>query len=58
MGPFEAAQAAKLIGAKKNIPIHFGTFPLLTGTPGEFESACRDMSVESLTLKPGEEVMV
>lgn len=58
MGPVEAAKAAALVGAQKNIPIHFGTFPLLTGTPAEFESACRDISVQSLTLQPGQEIKV
>ena len=33
MGPFEAAKAVELIGVKQVIPTHFGTFPLLTGTP-------------------------
>jgi len=56
MGPTEAAQAAKLIGAKKNIPIHFGTFSLLTGTPEEFESACKSVNVLAQTLNPGQEI--
>ena len=33
MGPREAAVAAELVGAKRVIPSHYGTFPLLTGTP-------------------------
>jgi L-ascorbate metabolism protein UlaG (beta-lactamase superfamily) len=33
MGPFEAAKAVELIGVKQVIPTHYGTFPLLTGTP-------------------------
>lgn len=56
MGPAEAAKAAKLIGAKKNIPIHFGTFSLLTGTAEEFESACKASNVIARTMKPGEEI--
>ncbi len=33
MGPDEAAVAAELIGAPRVVPSHYGTFPLLTGTP-------------------------
>ncbi len=33
MGPQEAAMAAKLLNVKRVVPIHFGTFPGLTGTP-------------------------
>jgi L-ascorbate metabolism protein UlaG (beta-lactamase superfamily) len=33
MAPYEAALALKLLRVKKVIPMHFGTFPALTGTP-------------------------
>jgi L-ascorbate metabolism protein UlaG (beta-lactamase superfamily) len=33
MGPEEAALAAELVGAPRVIPSHYGTFPILTGTP-------------------------
>ncbi|HEY2860131.1 MAG TPA: metal-dependent hydrolase [Terracidiphilus sp.] len=33
MDPKEAAMAAKLLGSKTILPIHWGTFPVLTGTP-------------------------
>jgi L-ascorbate metabolism protein UlaG (beta-lactamase superfamily) len=56
MGPTEAAQAAQLLGSSKNIPIHFGTFPLLTGTAEEFESACKRIGTAALTLKPGQKL--
>jgi L-ascorbate metabolism protein UlaG (beta-lactamase superfamily) len=35
MGPHEAALACRLLNAKKVIPMHFGTFPALTGNPRE-----------------------
>jgi L-ascorbate metabolism protein UlaG (beta-lactamase superfamily) len=35
MGPAEAALACRLVQAKKVIPMHFGTFPPLTGRPAE-----------------------
>lgn len=39
MGPELAARAGRLIGAPKVIPIHFGTFPILSGTPDELRKA-------------------
>ena len=33
MGPLEAAKAVELLGVKEVVPMHYGTFPLLTGTP-------------------------
>jgi L-ascorbate metabolism protein UlaG (beta-lactamase superfamily) len=35
MGPREAALACRLLRAKKVIPMHFGTFPALTGRPDD-----------------------
>lgn len=44
MGPEEASIACEMIGAKYAVPIHYGTFPPLTGDPKEFkqltENAC------------------
>ena len=56
MGPKEAARAAKLIGAKLLIPIHYGTFDMLTGTPEQFSEACKAEGVDAeiVVLKPGE----
>lgn len=38
MGPREAAYALKnfLPGIKTVVPMHYGTFPVLTGTPDDF----------------------
>jgi L-ascorbate metabolism protein UlaG (beta-lactamase superfamily) len=33
MGPRQAAYAARLVGSPEIVPGHYGTFPLLTGTP-------------------------
>jgi L-ascorbate metabolism protein UlaG (beta-lactamase superfamily) len=38
MGPQGAAVAAKLLGVERVVPIHFGTFPILAGTPDELRS--------------------
>jgi len=35
MGPRHAALAGRLIGAGTVVPIHYGTFPILSGTPAE-----------------------
>ena len=37
MGPARAAEAVKLVKARIVIPMHYGTFPILTGTPEAFE---------------------
>lgn len=41
MGPARAAEATKLVKAKTVIPMHFGTFPVLTGTPADFGKALK-----------------
>jgi L-ascorbate metabolism protein UlaG (beta-lactamase superfamily) len=57
MGPMEAAKAVELLGVKHVLGMHYGTFPLLTGTPQGLrdELAKRgltDVVVEE--LQPGE----
>ncbi len=42
MGPREAAAACRLLKPKKVIPMHFGTFPPLTGTPERLAERLRD----------------
>jgi L-ascorbate metabolism protein UlaG (beta-lactamase superfamily) len=56
MGPREAAYACKLLQPQKVIPIHFATFPALTGTPAALRQLLQDTSVEVWELKPGETV--
>lgn len=48
MGPREAAYACKnfLKTPTTIIPMHFGTFPVLTGTPEEFENQCKEFEVQ------------
>ena len=54
MGPDTAAMAAKWLGVKQVVPMHFGTFPLLTGTPDQLEQHLAGSGIEVLKLKPGE----
>ena len=54
MGPREAAVALELLGTKRCVPCHYGTFPLLTGTPDELRKLVPD--VEVIVPEPGETV--
>ena len=54
MGPREAAVALELLGAKRCVPCHYGTFPLLVGTPDELRKLAP--GVEIIAPEPGETV--
>lgn len=54
MSPREAAYAAGMLHAKVVVPMHFGTFPVLSGKPAELRELVQGMGVEVLELKPGE----
>lgn len=54
MGPDTAAMAAQWLGVKQVVPMHYGTFPLLTGTPHQLEQHLNGKGIEVLTLQPGE----
>ena len=54
MGPEQAAQAARMLKVKSVIPMHYGTFPVLTGTPEALESEIRKDGIKMITLKQGE----
>lgn len=55
MGPREAALAAQFIEPKAILPIHFGTFPPLTGTPDELNKYLNG-SIEVIRIAPGESI--
>ena len=42
MGPREAALACRLLKAKKMVPMHWGTFPALSGTPDQVAKLLKD----------------
>jgi L-ascorbate metabolism protein UlaG (beta-lactamase superfamily) len=54
MGPEQAAKACELLGVKQVVPMHFGTFPALTGTPACLRELVEPRGVEVLELRPGE----
>jgi len=58
MGPARAAEAAKLVKSRVVIPMHYGTFPLLTGTPEAFgrELKQRDAEAELRVMTVGETI--
>lgn len=53
MDPRQAAYAARLIGAPRVIPQHFGTFPILAGTPAELQQQLMSHNIEVVALEPG-----
>ncbi len=55
MSPKEAAFAVDLLDAKVVVPMHYGTFPVLTGTPDELSELVGD-AVEVVPIKPGETI--
>jgi L-ascorbate metabolism protein UlaG (beta-lactamase superfamily) len=56
MGPHQAAHAARLVKPKRVIPMHYGTFPVLTGKPEELAQKLQKDGIEVWTLKRGEAV--
>ncbi len=57
MSPAEAALACRLLKPKWVIPMHYGTFPVLTGTPEELKEHLKgEPDIQVITLKPGETV--
>jgi L-ascorbate metabolism protein UlaG (beta-lactamase superfamily) len=54
MGPEQAAKACELLGIRQVVPMHYGTFPALTGTPARLRELVEPRGVQVLELKPGE----
>src|SRR5947208_16191415 len=60
MGPARAAEAVKLVNPRVVIPMHYGTFPVLTGTPEVFDrelKACK-VNAELRVMKVGEPIVL
>jgi L-ascorbate metabolism protein UlaG (beta-lactamase superfamily) len=56
MDPREAGVACELLGVKRVVPCHYGTFPLLPGTPDELKQHAPGVEVHA--LQPGESLTV
>jgi len=54
MGPEQAAKAAELLGVRQIVPMHYGTFPALTGTVKQLKELGQGRLVQVVELKPGE----
>ena len=56
MGPEDAAIAAEWLGVKAVVPMHYGTFPELTGTPDDLRRHCVPKGIDVIELRAGESV--
>jgi L-ascorbate metabolism protein UlaG (beta-lactamase superfamily) len=53
MGPDHAARAARLLAVAAVMPIHYGTFPILAGTPAELAAALDGSGIEMIEATAG-----
>jgi L-ascorbate metabolism protein UlaG (beta-lactamase superfamily) len=60
MGPARAAEAVKLVAPETAIPMHYATFPILTGTPEAFGRELKERGVrtELRVMKIGETIQL
>ncbi len=59
MGPRDAAYACKFLKPQAVLPMHFGTFPLLTGTPQTLREELAKLGlqhIEIITMQPGQTI--
>ncbi|MBW8713306.1 MAG: metal-dependent hydrolase [Acidobacteria bacterium] len=54
INPAGAAIASRLLGVRQVVPMHYGTFPVLTGRPEQLKKLVEPHGVDVLILKPGE----
>ncbi len=53
MGPEDAAIAAEWLGVRTIVPMHYGTFPELTGTPEDLRAHAAPRGIDVLEMRPG-----
>lgn len=57
MGPRSAAEALRLLGVKQVVPMHYGTFPVLTGRPADLRKEAADIDgLEVFDIEPGDTI--
>jgi L-ascorbate metabolism protein UlaG (beta-lactamase superfamily) len=56
MDPAAAAKACEFLGVKTVIPMHYATFPVLTGRPEQLRELVAPIGVEVIEMKPGDTV--
>ncbi len=56
MDPHQAAHAARMLGVRQVIPMHYGTFPVLTGRPEELAEKLQKDGIQVLTMEPGQTI--
>jgi L-ascorbate metabolism protein UlaG (beta-lactamase superfamily) len=59
MGPAGAARAAELLGVRTVVPIHYGTFPVLIGTPAQLRDELTRLAIDGVRViapQPGETI--
>jgi L-ascorbate metabolism protein UlaG (beta-lactamase superfamily) len=54
MDPGDAARACQMLGVRQVVPMHWGTFPSLTGTPADLKRLVEPKGIQVLELKPGQ----
>jgi L-ascorbate metabolism protein UlaG (beta-lactamase superfamily) len=54
MDPTAAALASEMLGVRQVVPMHYGTFPMLTGSPETLKKLVEPMGIDVLVLTPGE----
>jgi L-ascorbate metabolism protein UlaG (beta-lactamase superfamily) len=60
MGPARAAEAVKLVDPRMVIPMHYATFPVLTGTPEAFGRELKERNAKTnlRVMKIGETIVL
>ena len=54
MDPVDAATACELLRVRQVVPMHWGTFPMLTGTPADLKRLVEPKGIQVLELTPGQ----
>jgi L-ascorbate metabolism protein UlaG (beta-lactamase superfamily) len=56
MGPPRSAQAVAWVNPRQVVPMHFGTYAILAGTPAQFKAELekRAPGAQMIEMKPGE----